>query len=57
MNRQSGRADEGKDVGDGEGKEEGGEGGGKGEEGEERWRRGGTVAGFSSVPLSQQAAR
>ena len=33
MNRQSGRADEGKDVGDGEGKEEGGEGGGKGEEG------------------------
>ena len=25
MNRQSGRADEGKDVGDGEGKEEGGE--------------------------------
>lgn len=32
MNRQSGRADEVKDVGDGEGKEEGGEGGGKGEE-------------------------
>jgi len=33
VNRQSGRADEGKDVGDGEGNaEEGGEGGGNGEE-------------------------
>ena len=33
MNRQSGRADEGKDVGEGEGNaEEGGEGGGNGEE-------------------------